>query len=62
MVTNADMPARSEWWASVACFGSRTIFTGTRWTTLTQFPVAFSGGSSEKREPVPALIESTLPA
>ena len=26
-----------------------------------QFPVAFSGGSRKKREPVPALIESTLP-
>ena len=37
------------------------IFTGTRCTTFTQLPVAFSGGSSEKREPVPALIEFTVP-
>jgi hypothetical protein len=28
---------------------------------LTQFPVAFSGGNSEKRAPVPALMESTTP-
>ena len=34
---------------------------GTRCTTFTQLPVAFSGGRSEKRAPVPALIESMVP-
>src|SRR5439155_331325 len=42
-------------------FGSRRIFTGTRWTTFTQLPVAFSGGSREKRAPVPAATELTTP-
>ena len=54
------MPARSVWglpnWPA-----SRRIFTGRRWTTFTQLPVAFSGGSSEKRAPVPAESESTVP-
>ncbi len=36
--------------------------TGTRWTTFTQLPDAFSGGSRLKRAPVPALMESTRPA
>ncbi len=30
---------------------SMTIFTGTRCTILTKFPVAFSAGNAEKREP-----------
>src|SRR2546427_793308 len=55
------MPARSGWGLPTLLPSSR-IFTGTRCTTFTQLPVAFSGGSSEKREPVPALIESTLPS
>ena len=41
--------------------GRRTIFTGTRCTTLTQLPVAFSGGSRVKAAPVPAMMESTVP-
>lgn len=59
-VTMADMPGRSVWVLPTSLASSR-IFTGTRWTTLTQLPVAFSGGRSEKRAPVPALIESTTP-
>ena len=34
--------------------------TGTRWTTLTQLPVAFCAGSSENSEPVPAPMLSTV--
>ena len=45
----------------LALLAVQRIFTGTRCTTFTQFPVAFSGGSSENREPVPALIEFTVP-
>ena len=59
-MTTADIPAR------IGCgfptsFCSSRIFTGTRCTTFTQLPVAFSGGSRENRAPVPALMESTLP-
>src|SRR4030095_1234759 len=39
--------------------GSNTSFTGTRCTTLTKLPVAFSGGSRENTAPEPAWIEST---
>src|SRR5215472_6536473 len=60
IVTTADIPALSVCGLPNS-FGSSRIFTGTRWTTLTQFPVAFSGGKREKRAPVPALIESTTP-
>ena len=35
--------------------------TGRRCTTLTQLPVAFSGGNSEKLSPVPGLRLITLP-
>jgi len=35
--------------------------TGTRWTTFTQLPVAFSGGRSENTAPVPAEMLSTEP-
>jgi len=38
-----------------------TIFTGTRCTTLTKLPLAFSGGSRLKAVPLPAWIESTWP-
>ena len=41
--------------------GSSTIFTGTRCTTFTKLPVAFSGGSRLKRAPVAAAMLSTLP-
>ena len=34
--------------------------TGTRWTTLTQLPVAFCAGSSENSEPVPAPMLATV--
>src|SRR3989442_880363 len=60
IVTMTDIPARSVCGLPNSR-ASRRIFTGTRWTTLTQFPVAFSGGSSEKRAPVPAESELTLP-
>jgi hypothetical protein len=33
---------------------SKTILTGTRCTTLTKLPVAFSGGSRLKAAPLPA--------
>ena len=59
-VTTTDMPARSVCGLPIP-FPSRWIRTGTRWTTFTQLPVAFSGGKSEKRAPVPALIESIVP-
>ena len=59
MVTVADMPVRRRW--GLAWYSSSTILTGTRWTTLTQLPEAFSGGKRLKRAPVPALIESTRP-
>src|ERR1035441_2450071 len=41
---------------------AKTIFTGMRSTTLTKFPVAFSGGSRLMRAPVPPAMESTFPA
>src|SRR4029453_7479839 len=53
MVTTADIPARSGCGFPISLALSR-ILTGTRWTTLTQLPVAFSGGRREKRETVPA--------
>ncbi len=34
---------------------------GMRWTTLTQFPVVFCAGSSEKLEPEAGLMLETLP-
>jgi len=60
IVTTTDMPARSVCGLPIP-FPSRWILTGTRWTTFTQLPVAFSGGRSEKRAPVPALIDSIVP-
>ncbi len=39
--------------------GRAGVCTGTRCTTLTQLPVAFSGGSSENCEPVPGLTLTT---
>jgi hypothetical protein len=35
--------------------------TGKRCVTFTQFPLAFSGGSTEKVAPEPALMLSTVP-
>ena len=42
-------------------FGSSTIFTGTRCTTLVKLPVALSGGSRAKVLPVPGDQLSTWP-
>ena len=42
-------------------FWSRTIFTGTRCTTLVKLPVALSGGSSANVLPVPGDQLSTWP-
>ena len=43
--------------------GSRVSWTrmGMRWTTLTQLPVVFWAGSSEKLEPEAGLMLSTVP-
>ena len=38
-----------------------TIFTGTRCTTFTKLPLAFSGGSRLNRAPVAAAMLSTVP-
>jgi hypothetical protein len=38
---------------------SIAILTGTRCTTFVKFPVALSGGSSEKRDPVAPLMLCT---
>ena len=54
-----DMPGRSR--CSGSWLPSSTIFTGTRCTTLTKLPLAFSGGSRLKRDPVAAAMLSTLP-
>ena len=51
------MPGRSR--CSGSCPGSSTIFTGTRCTTFTKLPVAFSGGSRLNRAPVAAAMLST---
>ena len=57
IVTSTDRPIRSG--LSGGSGWSSTILTGMRCTTLTQLPVAFSGGSNAKAEPVPMLMEST---
>ncbi len=44
---------------SVGSESSKTIFTGTRWTTLTKLPVAFSGGNKLNCAPLPAWMLST---
>ena len=44
-----------------ACFVLTWTRTGSRCTTLVKLPLALSGGSSEKRAPVPAWIDSTVP-
>src|SRR4029450_14166258 len=60
MVTVALAPARSGLLGS----GGLVILirTGKRCVTLTQFPVAFSGGSTEKIWPDPGLMLSTVPS
>ena len=60
MVTLALDPKRS----GLSGIGALVILTrtGKRWVTLTQLPVAFSGGSTEKLAPEPALMLSTTPS
>jgi hypothetical protein len=50
-VGSTDIPGEIERNASAG--PSRAIFTGMRCTTLTKLPVAFSGGSKAKFDPVP---------
>ena len=57
MVTFALVPSLKGWAACLVML----IQTGTRWVTLTQFPVAFSGGRSEKLVPLPGLMLMTRP-
>ena len=54
MVTSALAPTRN----GLSGLGVLVILIriGKRWVTLTQLPVAFSGGSTEKVAPEPALI------
>jgi hypothetical protein len=56
--TSTESPTRS---GCLAGGSSSTIFTGTRWTTFTQLPEAFSGGRSAKTAPVPDAMLSTRP-
>ena len=57
--TTTDMPGRST------CFAvdsrSSMMRTGTRCTILVKLPVALSGGSSVKTEPVPPAMPLTVP-
>ena len=64
----ASLMAAPAPWAGPTCPGpsgqscgrwSNTSFTGTRCTTFTKLPVAFSGGSRAKAWPAPRWIEST---
>src|SRR5262249_46437096 len=57
-VGTTDMPGPSA--TSVGGL-SMTILTGTRWTILTQLPVAFWTGSSEKAVPDPGCMLATWP-
>ena len=52
------MPERSR---RVSSSLSKAMRTGTRCTTLTQFPVAFCGGRIENCAPVPGLTATTCP-
>ena len=60
MVTSALAPTRN----GLSGSGALVILmrTGKRWVTLTQLPVAFSGGSTENMAPEPALMLSTTPS
>src|SRR5208283_2933301 len=58
-VGSTDIPRRRACPASVSL--SSTILTGTLCTTLTYWPVAFSGGKRENTTPVPAIMLSTVP-
>src|ERR1019366_9320505 len=57
--TVAVMPARRV--DSLSCGNSR-IFTGSRCTTLTQFPEAFCGGKIANSEPAAGLMLATSPS
>ena len=52
------MPARRSRTSSV---GANSMRTGTRCTTLTQFPLAFCGGRIANCAPVPGLTAATMP-
>ncbi len=54
-----DRPTRKGWAAT--SFGSRSMRTGRRCTTLIQLPDAFCAGISEKAEPVPPEMPRTVP-
>ena len=58
-VAVTDMPGRST--APASAPPSRTIFTGTRCTTLTKLPLALSAGSRLNVAPVAPAIDSTWP-
>jgi hypothetical protein len=55
--TVVDRPGRRV--PSRASESSKVIRTGTRWTILVKFPVAFSGGITLKIAPVPGAMLST---
>ena len=55
-----DRPGPIVW--SAGNGSSKTIFTGTRWTTFTKLPVAFSGGNKLNAAPLPACTLSTCAA
>ena len=56
MLTFTVMPVRS---VGPGLLSSNFKRTGTRWTTLTQLPLAFCGGRTDSSEPVEGLIELT---
>jgi hypothetical protein len=58
MATVALMPARSRLTSSSWSMAMRT---GTRCTTLTQFPLAFCGGRMANCAPVPGLMAAIVP-
>src|ERR1700690_3478445 len=58
-LASTDIPGEIHLIASPGL--SNTIFTGTRWTTFTKLPVAFSGGKSANTDPVPRCKLSTWP-
>ena len=55
-------PRRKQVPGSLFTSPSNVIFTGTRCTTFTKFPVAFSAGMTLNRLPVPDWIDLHLPA
>ena len=58
--TTTDMPGRST--CLPADSGEIAMRTGTRWTILVKLPVALSGGSRVKTEPVPPAMPLTVPS